>query len=243
MAFIENPPGAEILHDIMLEQYKNTATLAELVKQLGDEADVLQDVNRELYVLLDPDAVDGVNLDVLGRIVECLRNGDSDAAYRPRIKSSLSDKNSGTPEQIMAAIKTITGSTTVEYYPEYPAGYWIYATNQDLVTQDILDRLSPAGVQGFPMCILAMTTGELIKTTDTDENVLLVGPCPSIDFPLDMVWDGGSGPLAGAVAFTEPWPFRTSDGIGEQPDGGTGPIDAYEFTFTDGTFAEDTGGA
>lgn len=248
MAFIENEPGAEILLGMTLERYRYTQTFAKLLEQMGEEADLLQDVNRELYDLLNPDALDGQSLDMLGRVVGATRGSLSDTPYRLRIKAALGESSSGTPEQIISAVRGYTGVTNpsgIEYIPEYPAIYWIVDWDSTGVPQRLLDVVSPAGVQGLSGDFLMLTTGELLQTTQ-GENILIVREDPEeggAGYPADVVWDGGMGAVdPDTLVFTEAWPFRGTTGVGEYPDGGLGAIDPDLYTFTDGTYAEDQGG-
>lgn len=248
MAFLENEPGADILLGMTLERYRYTQTFAKILEQMGEEADLLQDVNRELYDLLNPDALEGASLDMLGRVVGAVRGTMSDTPYRARIKSILSESNSGTPEQIIATVRGYTGVSTksgIQYLPEYPAVYWIIDWQSNGVPQRLLDLVSPGGVQGLSGDFLTLTTGELLVTTEGEE-ILVVREDPvegGSGYPADVTWDGGMGAIdPDTMVFTEEWPFRDGPGIGEYPDGGVGVIDPDLYTFTDGTYAEDQGG-
>lgn len=237
------PPAAEEYLDIAHEQFRDAENLNSLISFIGEETDQLLVANRELYDFYDVDAMGGVNLDILGRIVDVARNGDTDPAYRPRIKMGLATEVNGTPNEIMAIVKGVYGGSFAEYIPEYPAGF-IILTDAPGITVEAMERISPAGVMAFPGCILLLSDGDPLLLDATDEYILLVGPCfPTADYPPDEVWDGGVGAVnPDEFVLTQPWPFRDGDGVGTQPDGGSGQIDPILFTFTDGTYAEDLGG-
>ena len=233
------PPAAEDYIDVILEQYRESPNLLSLVSFVGEETDSLLVANAELYQFYDVDAMGGVNLDILGRIVDVPRDGDTDMAYRPRIKLGLSSDLNGTPDEIMSTIRSVFGATYVEYIPEYPAGFFAY-TDAENMTREELERISPAGVGAYPACLLSLCYGGLLDTT-TGDHILLVGPCKS-DYPVDNIWDGGVGAVTPAsMTLAEEWPFRDGDGIGEHPSGGLGEISPIAYTFKDGTFAD--GGA
>lgn len=237
------PACVEAYPEIVHEQYKDAPNLMDLVAFLAEETDELLVVNRELYDFYDVDAMGGVNLDILGRIVDVPRNGDTDAAYRPRIKMGLATEVNGTPNEIIAIVKGVYKGSFAEYVPEYPAGYFIL-TDAPSLSIDALERISPAGVMAFPGCILTLSDGDPLVLDATQEYIMLVGPCfPVAEYPPDEVWDGGVGAInPDEFVLTQPWPFRDGTGVGTQPDGGAGQIDPILFTFTDGSYAEDLGG-
>lgn len=244
MSFPTFTPSCVVAYpEIVHEQYKDSPNLMDLVAFIAEETDELLVANRELYDFYDVDAMGGVNLDILGRIVDVPRNGDTDADYRPRIKMGLATEVNGTPNEIIAIVKGVYKGSFAEYVPEYPAGYFIL-TDAPGLSVDALERISPAGVMAFPGCILTLSDGDPLVLDATQEYILLVGPCfPTADYPPDEVWDGGVGAIdPDEYVLTQPWPFRDGDGIGSQPDGGLGQIDPILFTFTDGTYAEDLGG-
>ena len=229
------------LYALLHEQYKNPradgsqSNVARIIEMLAGEAQLLELAWQELLPLLNVDACEGTQLDVLGRICGVARSSMTDTAYRVAIKAAFQRNDSGTPEQIIATVKAATGSTKVWYIPEYPAGYWIICDGYGL-TRELLELISPAGVLAFPFCYLSDAEDNLIRTA-TGDPILVVGPCENNPYPTDRVWDAGIG-AAGAGTLAEAWPFRDGTGIGQHPDAGVGPIDPQDYTFQDGTFAE-----
>ena len=139
-----SPPAAEDYLDVILEQYRESPNLLSLVTFIGEETDALLVANSELYQFYDVDAMGGVNLDILGRIVDVPRGGSSDAEYRPRIKVGLSSSMSGQADEIMREVRSRYGASSVMYIPEYPAGYWLVLDVR--VEPAWLADVSPAGV-------------------------------------------------------------------------------------------------
>lgn len=195
MSFQEfNPVKAEEYLAIITQFYKETATVAEIVKFIGEQTEYLHGVDRELYDLLNIDAMAGYNLGVIGRIVGCDRDGSNDTGYRVKLKLALTLESSGTPEEIIASVRSITGASSVIYIPEYPAGFWVIPnTGSEKLTQEELNRVSPAGVQAMLPCFLADAVGAAVVTADGDY-ILVVGPCDSGAEPEGyLVLDGGVG--------------------------------------------------
>lgn len=236
-----------ILQDLFLEQYKESPKYAGIVQAFASEADKLEACMWEFAQLLDIDLMEGAQLDLLGKIAMVLREQAdgtlTDAQYRLELKAAFRRRTSGSPEEIIQAVLEATGGTQVLYLPEYPAAFWILTDGPTPITDEFLKSISPAGVQPFQACYLALTTGELLETTEGD-SILIVGPCESGgEYPFDNVWDGGLGAVdPDEMVFTEAWPFRGTTGIGEYPDGGMGVVDPDLLTFTDGSYAEDIGG-
>jgi hypothetical protein len=53
------------------------------------------------------------------------------------------------------------------------------------------------------------------------------------------VWYGGKGYINAAdMKIKTPMPFKSGDGTGEYPSGGTGPINPSDYQFTDNTYAK-----
>lgn len=226
---------------LLAEQYKqprndgNTPRVAGIIALVAAEIQLLETAWQELLPLLDIDIASGAQLDVLARIANIARNGASDAVLRTRLKTVFQSRYSGTPEQLMAAVKQYTGSEKVAFIPEYPASFWITYDGEGM-TQEYLQGLAPAGVLGLPGCFLADADDELILDAN-GEGILVVGPCETDPYPIDRTWDGGAnGDVGGPLAVS--WPFQDGTGIGQYPSGGVGAVTQSDYTFKDGTFAD-----
>ena len=242
MAIPDLKPVLDKLQSLLLEQYKDKPRITGILAQCGEEGDRLAVSAEELQYLYDIETVTGAQLDVLGVIANEPRRGRGDEEYRLVLKVLFRTQVSGTPEDVIRSVKEYTGATSVRYLPEYPAGFFVLADAPGL-TREFLDSVSPAGVGAYPGCFLHLTTGALL-TTSKGEPILIVGPCDAASYPLDRTWDGGMGAInPDEMVLQDVWPFRDGAGVGEQPDGGLGPIDPELYTFTDGSYAADTGGA
>lgn len=195
MSFLEYTPAKQEEYlSIITQFYRDSSTIAELVKFIGEQTDYLHGIDRELFDLLNVDAMTGVNLDVLGRIVGAARDGATDSGYRSRIKLALSIQSNGTPEEIIASVKAITGASSVIYVPEYPAGFWVIPNSgSEHLTQEELNKIAPAGVQAMLPCFLVDARGAAIVDAYNDY-ILVVGPCDGGAEPEDyLVLDAGTG--------------------------------------------------
>lgn len=234
--------GSE-LYELLEEQYKyprldgKPSNVAGVIALIASEAQLLETAFQELLPLLDVDACSGAQLDVLGRICGVARHALTDTQYRVAIKAAFQRNDSGTPEQIIATVKAETGSDSVLYIPEYPAGYWVAYDGAGL-TREFLERISPAGVLAMPGCFLSDAADDLIETAD-GSTILVVGPCEVDPYPVDRTWNAGVGSIdKSSATFKSSWPFRDGSGIGQYPDAGAGSINNQDYTFKDGTYAE-----
>jgi len=118
----------------------------------GGAQDIQTQLNNLQYLRTVYTAV-GVPLDGIGDIVGIARApSQSDSDYREAILFQIeANKSSGTPEDVINALKFFTKANKVDYFDEFPAGF-ILATDGfvfpsppgDLVTA--IQKLSPAGV-------------------------------------------------------------------------------------------------
>lgn len=230
----------DLLARIVPAQYREDTVFMTIVKSIGRELDLVVQALNEEALISDLDQCSGVLLDLWGSLCDEPRGSKTDAEYLKILKLVYQNPISGTPDEIMREISTRHNSVSVTYTPEYPAGFWVNTSGNDMTLEEI-ESYAPAGVQAIPGCFLVDAFGEPILTAgDTPEDVIfVVGPCPAPVYPADNVWDGGIGdidPLS--FVLTTAWPFRDSNGIGEYPDGGKDNIDPVEFTFTDETYAD-----
>jgi hypothetical protein len=143
---------------LIIEQYKEK-TLIEGIPTIANIQ--AQDLENALFEIRDNywlDTAEGKQLDVIGKIMNILREGRNDTEYRMFLKSQAGATFSGTPEEIINILKASFGYSVVEYtpgYPEEPAFFYINTEGQPYVAQDVLYQLSPAGVGGLLLSGLA----------------------------------------------------------------------------------------
>jgi len=161
---------------LLFEQYKESPKVLGMLEAFAAEFDLIDQALVEVAnEVLNIDAAVGAQLDMLGRVANIPRLGRSDPLYRDDLLIAFQTKNSGTPEQIIKAVKSLTNSTYTHFYPEFPAGFWVVYDGEGL-TQDILNKIAPAGVQAMAGCILVDASLDPIVLADGDF-ILLIGPC------------------------------------------------------------------
>ncbi len=148
----------------LLQQFKDKARIEALLNAINVEVQRFEDEVMDLSDVLDIDVMGGVNLDNIGDIVTQAREGRSDADYRIAIREKISrNVSSGTANQIIEAFAFITGSTTIDYLEDYPAGFCIYgdAASYSASALQAVKDAAPAGVY---VCLLSRLLQE--GTTD-----------------------------------------------------------------------------
>ena len=133
---------------LLLEQYKQSTNLKGILSVMDSEADDFEDCLFEIMNNYWLYSAEGVQLDVLGKIFNISRMGQSDADYRITIGNKATAYKSGEPETIISILKLFYLATYVYYRssgPAVPAGY--YLDTDANVTSEQLKKFSPAGVQ------------------------------------------------------------------------------------------------
>lgn len=186
-------PVGDTLRSLLLEQYKDKARMEGILAQIGVEADMLDDANHELWNLYDLARAVGAQLDLLGVIAGESRSGKTDSAYRARLQVLFHTSNSGTPENIIRAVKEYTGATSVGYLPEYPAAVWLVLPPTAYLPPVKFLEILPAGVSGHVATGLAVEDDndppypEILLLEDTLDGIMIeyygtadVGPAPDL---------------------------------------------------------------
>lgn len=165
----------ELVQPYVLEQYKQSPKLLAYLQKLVAEFDDHEVWLQELTGIYDLSTAVGIQLDIIGSVLGSDRAGRGDDLYRAELVVWVGTQLSGTPEDVITTVAKVTQSTRVEYLPWYPAKYWLLYDGRGL-SAPLLNRVSPAGVQGYPGCFLCDITGTLFTMADNDF-ILVVGPC------------------------------------------------------------------
>jgi hypothetical protein len=131
--------------------------LIDFTESFIKEVQVIENMLDDLKTKRSITTGEGVQLDVIGEIVDELRNGRSDNDYRDAINLKiLLNVASGKAETILTFLDAVTSSTQIRLVEEYPAGVVIYVNGTDVETRmdeiaDTIKFLLPAGVglKGF----------------------------------------------------------------------------------------------
>lgn len=162
---------------LIMEQYKNSPNLRNLIGVAIDEATNLEVALFELrdryYLSFEglPSA-EGVQLDVIGSIYGEDRRSRDDAAYRTAIQIRALSRLSGTPNDIIFGVTVLLGANSVVYTPYYPAGFSVQA---DIVlARELVLALAPAGVGTGDSGFLVSTQGEPIVQQGDGTSLIIV---------------------------------------------------------------------
>ena len=229
---------------LLLEQYKDSPRYLAILEAVISQGDHVEDLLWSVAYCLDmtgrvSELPTGPRLDRVGQVAGVDRfYGEDDQAYLQRIRVEVGLANAGTPEEVLRIARSFTGDPKPLYIPEYPAGFVLYtAEPKAYLTQNLVDRISPAGVQGYIGCCLVDALGNPIFNANAG-HILIVGNRNYI--PENLVWDGGVGSIdPSAAVLASALPFRDSNGVGEYPDADSGPINPVDYTFQNGTYADD----
>lgn len=136
---------------LLLEQYKQSENIKGVLSLMNTQALSLENALFEIRDNFWLSTAVGVQLDVLGLVLNYPRLGLSDTNYRIALieKASLI-LASGEPDVIIAIIKLIYGATFVSFapgYPMIPASFYIITDGTITLTE--LLRLTPSGVNAM----------------------------------------------------------------------------------------------
>lgn len=163
---------------LLMEQYKNSPNLQAVISGILEQGNAIEEAMQELYTLLSIQQAEGVQLDVIGRLVGVARGAQDDEAYRFVLISWLQLQYSGTYEAIIKGVKELSGATSVRLVPDYPAGLLVFAPGAKReLTQQQLEALAPAGVMISHGCVLVDTIATPILQTTSGANILIAKYC------------------------------------------------------------------
>lgn len=175
---------SEAVMAFLASQYKGSPKLSGMIDSMNPLAQNLEQAIFEIRDLFWIRTAVGVQLDAIGALFGVERVGRLDEVYRQDILRTASATRSGTPEDVIASVKSLTGADSVIYVPQFPAGYWAVPIGGDAsnLTQAFLDEISPAGVRGILPCYLSLESppsgnpNEALLFEDGDW-ILIQGPC------------------------------------------------------------------
>lgn len=115
------------------EQFKDKPNIEGILTSWLTSVQVTEDRLFDLLNFRSIDTAIGVQLDYIGKIVGCERDGSSDSEYRDRIRLQiLINTSEGTPNDILEITSLTTNGNVVKYFPHYPLGGNVY-TNGDRI--------------------------------------------------------------------------------------------------------------
>ena len=125
----------------LFEQFKDEEThpnFHAIVEAIAARAQDIENVAQQVYTITSIDDSEGVQLDVLGRIVREPRGGKTDALYRLFIRAKVrANRSSGTHEDLYAVLVALFGpGTEATITPAPPAGIVVTITAPLLDSDD-----------------------------------------------------------------------------------------------------------
>lgn len=138
----------------LIEQFKNKTNWPKVLTAFIQQIQDLEDMHFELIEIPDLESGIGVQLDVIGRIVDEDRKGRSDADYRIAIRGRiLVNKSEGTPIDILDLLEILSGAG-IEL-TEYPPASYVAYLLAELASEDegeqiavLMKDATAAGVNG-----------------------------------------------------------------------------------------------
>ena len=174
---------------LLVSQFRNQkldgelTNFQKLIKALCISAQELQDVLWQLKTERWLSTAFGRQLDEIGVILGLLRNVDeSDEDYRERLEFQIFiNISSGTPEDIIRAIKFLTEANYIGFFDVYPAFFQLETDGlkfpepaTDL--NEAIFRMSPAGVNYAPITTTEMESIPLVMSSDLISQPLFLTP-------------------------------------------------------------------
>lgn len=153
----------------VLEQYKNSTLLLDIIKAFNAEMNKVESALFEIRDNFWLESCEGVQLDTIGAIFSEDRQGRNDTEYRAAITAKASRLYSGTPEGIYEQLNLFYGATSSQYTgPEVGAGDYAqyYMSTDAVITEDELHTISPAGVLVILGKLLILENGDNLVFED-----------------------------------------------------------------------------
>ena len=127
----------------LLYQFHGAANLNAFLAALVKRAQEVEDAGVGVATLTDPNACNGAQLDLLGRVVGQLREGRDDETYRIWLQARmLLNRMSSTADEILTLLRLVVDpSRTIGFRPEYPAAFTVTVSNGVLPLGPSLARL------------------------------------------------------------------------------------------------------
>ena len=144
--------------DRLAFQFKNKPKIAAILNAISAEVQTLE---NEIFNVLTKRSIDtgeGVQLDQIGKIVGQSRGGRTDDEYRVALRARIRiNLATGTPDEIIAAMKFIIPSDLVRLTEIFPAAFLVEFTGTLTSEPDVLAAfraVKPAGVLGILMQVV-----------------------------------------------------------------------------------------
>ena len=137
--------------DLLPVQFNDSENLIKLLTIYLDQVQELNLAQQDLSNLsTDINTATGYQLDIIGNLLGTTREGRLDEDYRTVIQNMIAvNTGSGTPNDVIGFLKTLTKANKVRYWEHYPASIILETDGESLPLNlvPIVDNTAPAGVR------------------------------------------------------------------------------------------------
>lgn len=137
--------------DFLPLQFRDSDNLIKLLTIYLDQVEELNKAQQDLSLLSSNiNTATGYQLDIIGNLLGARREGRFDEDYRNYIRFRISiNTGSGTPEDLIGFLKTVTQANTVRYWENQPACVIMETDGETIPTNLVktVDNITPAGVK------------------------------------------------------------------------------------------------
>lgn len=149
-------PNTDISGSIKFKQqffFEEKPHMAAIMNAIASELQELSDAIYDVMTEIDVNSAVGAQLDLLGKIYGRSRDGYGDEAYRSLLKMQIGiNVSNGTINPMIAIIKSVTDSTKVDMFEDYPAAVSA-VVNGGTVNAELLAELESVASAGVDMSI------------------------------------------------------------------------------------------
>lgn len=134
--------------DLLLPQFSNSVHLKSFIRSLVGEFNTpyedLFDISKNFDLLV----AEGEQLDLIGNLLNSLRNGRTDADYRSGLISIIFvNSSTGSPENLIQNLNALVGEGGFRMVESFPASVQVRLYKpQTVLTEEILNSMLPLGV-------------------------------------------------------------------------------------------------
>ena len=143
----------------VLEQFKDARSVYGIIKAFSLSLNSIESQINKLNSWWWLDRVEGIYLDIIGKIVGETRRGRNDSDYKVGIQVRIGiNRSYGQPEIAIALVKALTGANYVQYQPVYPANITFF-TDGPIIVTDLSEQLLSVTPLGVGAAVIYSTGG------------------------------------------------------------------------------------
>jgi hypothetical protein len=182
----------EQAYNLLLEQYLEKPRIAALLASYSQEVQELEDAIWGVRIGRMLDDAEGVQLDVIGRLVGLLREGRADNVYRVLLAGKIRvNWSHGHPDDVIAVVRLVQGTENSHRYLD------VYPASLEVIFQDDFVETD----RGFVAPELARLVAQLVRQARSAGVHSMVLAVNEGETPMQMAYGDGDllEPGAGMV--------------------------------------------